>query len=281
MKEPELDLAPETGQELFLFRKCLPYHLRLQESLRFLEGGTEGRVCLDVGAGNAVVSYHLRKLGGEWHTVPGPDQSKAAVKTVVGKNVKEAAGGALPFGDKTFDVVVVFDALQRVASPEEFIAECHRVMKPDGRLIIHSEHAKAWSLVRPIRSLLRVTYERRGLSRSGYTESDLFALLKHGFDVHQVRSYSRFWVEVVDAASQAMLARRDPTSPEYADSVRGVYSIVGPLYRLAYQLDLLLFFTRGHSLVAIAKRRAWRPRNAPVLVDGRSISEVVLSRAPH
>ncbi|MGQ9663098.1 MAG: hypothetical protein ACUVWX_12290 [Kiritimatiellia bacterium] len=52
------------------------------------------------------------------------------------------------------------------------------------------------------------------------------------------------------------------------------------LYTLAYQLDLLLFFTRGYYMVASAKRRAWRPRTAPVLSDGRSLSEVVLVRAP-
>jgi SAM-dependent methyltransferase len=254
--------------------------LRLQESLRFLDGGTEDKVCLDLGAGNAVVSYHLRKLGGEWHTVPGPEQGKPAVRAVVGKNVKESGGdGPLPFADKTFDVVVVFDALQRVRSPEDFIAECHRVMKPDGRLVVHVENVKRLSVIRALQSLARVTYERRGLVREGYTESALFALLKHGFDVYQVRSYSRFWVELVDLVVRALLARRDPSAPGHAEGMRRLYSAASPFYRLAYQLDMLMVFTRGHQLVAVAKRRAWRPRNAPVLADGRSISEVVLSRA--
>jgi hypothetical protein len=32
-------------------------------------------------------------------------------------------------------------------------------------------------------------------------------------------------------------------------------------------------------MIAMAKRRAWHPRKTPVLVDGRSISEAVLSKA--
>jgi hypothetical protein len=53
----------------------------------------------------------------------------------------------------------------------------------------------------------------------------------------------------------------------------------GILYRLFYQLDLLLFFTKGHRMLAVAHRRAWRRRDTPVLVDGRTLSEAVLSKA--
>jgi hypothetical protein len=51
-----------------------------------------------------------------------------------------------------------------------------------------------------------------------------------------------------------------------------------PLFGLAYQLDFLLFFSRGNYLIANAKRRAWLPRKTPVLSDGRSITEAVLSK---
>ena len=63
-------------------------------------------------------------------------------------------------------------------------------------------------------------------------------------------------------------------------AVMRMYSVAGIFYVLAAQLDMLLFFTRGHYLIAHAKRRAWRPRKTPVQSDGRTITEAVLSRAP-
>jgi len=273
-------LPVEAGQDLHIFRRCLPLQLSLQESLRFLEEGGEDRVCLDIGAGNAVVSYHLRKkVAGEWHTVPSPGQNPDTATTVLESNVHTYEGGALPFEDKVFDVLIVFEALLSVPDPESFIAECHRVMKPDGRLILHAARAKRLSLLRPIRKMLRVSYDRRGLRREGYTESDLFSLLKHGFDVYQVRSYSRFFVELTHAIVQALIRRGGAHSAAYSERTRRIFSVANVFYRLGYQFDMLMFFAKGHHLVAMAKRRAWRPRKAPILVDGRSITEVVLSRA--
>jgi hypothetical protein len=49
------------------------------------------------------------------------------------------------------------------------------------------------------------------------------------------------------------------------------------LFWIAAQLDLLLFFTRGYHLVAIAQRKIWRPRRTPVLKDGRSIADATLN----
>ena len=279
MKGRNGNLPVEAGQDLHVFRRCLPLQLSLQESQRFLAEGCEGRVCLDVGAGNAVVSYHLRKrLGGEWHTVLGPDQNPDTAAAVLEDNVHAYDEGALPFEEKMFDVLIVFEALLSVSDPESFITECHRVMKPDGVLILHAVRTKSFSILRPLRKMLRASYDRRGLGREGYTESELFSLLKHGFDVYQVRSYSRFCVELVHAIVQGLIHREGVANVAYSERTRRIFSVANVFYRLGYQLDLLVFFAKGHHLVAMAKRRAWRPRNAPVLVDGRSITEVVLSR---
>jgi hypothetical protein len=50
------------------------------------------------------------------------------------------------------------------------------------------------------------------------------------------------------------------------------------LYRLAFQLDLIIFFTRGYRMVAYGRRKGWRPRQTPVLSDGRNITEAVLKQ---
>jgi hypothetical protein len=93
-----------------------------------------------------------------------------------------------------------------------------------------------------------------------------------------MRSYMRFFVALVDVFVQALTWRLGGGTPQSKGRIRAILSVSDLFSRLADQLDMLLFFTRGHRLVAVAKRRPWRSRTAPVLTDGRSISEAVLSR---
>lgn len=242
-------------------------------------GKTDNLNCLDVGIDNGMMAYHLRKLGGKWHSAVRNESIAQSVRSFVETNVDIIEGRALPFKKKIFDVVVVLDFLERVEEDYSFIEECHRILQPTGRLIVNVQNVKAWTLITSLRRMLGVTYRDRGWVRPGYTESQLFSILKHGFDVHQMRSYSRFLVEMVDTIVLSMAQRagvRDPGNPAARNRI---YAIGNIFYKLAYQLDMFLFMGRGFYLIATAKRRAWRPRNAPVLVDGRSISEAVLSKA--
>src|SRR5262249_3973164 len=45
-------------------------------------------------------------------------------------------GARLPFADDTFDLVVMNLGLNNFAEPEAVVAECARVLDPDGRLIL-------------------------------------------------------------------------------------------------------------------------------------------------
>ncbi len=266
----------ETGA--FQFRHSVPLRMRLHETIK-ITGTTEGLTCLDIGSPNGALSALLRKQGGRWHSAAFTKDAEASVGAAVDGNVHRVTDRTLPFKRKIFDLVVIFDGLEGFHADEAFIEECHRILKPDGRLIVNVHHDKPFSVARGLRSLLTTIRESPGLDYVGYSESQLFSILKHGFDVHSVRSYSRFFVEFIDCIVTFVLdgLQRDPG--ETKRSVRRVYLVASPFYWLASQLDLLIFFTRGHALVASAKRRAWRPRNAPVLVDGRSITEAVLSKA--
>ncbi len=42
----------------------------------------------------------------------------------------------MPFGDDVFDVVILFEALYFIPSPERFVAECRRVLRPNGKVLI-------------------------------------------------------------------------------------------------------------------------------------------------
>jgi SAM-dependent methyltransferase len=50
--------------------------------------------------------------------------------------VKKGVGEELPFEDNSFDVVISFNALDHVISPETVIRETHRVLRDDGNFLL-------------------------------------------------------------------------------------------------------------------------------------------------
>ncbi len=272
-------MNPETAKYFHIFKKSLPMQIKLDEIFHTL-GKVEGQVCLVAGLENGAMCHYLCEHGGKWSVVTGDEKTAGNIRQIVGEDVEALEkSGALPFKKKTFDVVVIVDFLERIVDDSAFVEECHKVLKPDGRLVVNASHAKPMSLIRLIRHMLGLTCEKRGMVSIGYTESQLFSLLKHGFDVHNVRSYSRFFVELVDTIVQNVELKIRAGVGDVDAKVKKLYSAASPFYHLALQLDGLLFMTRGHSLIAVAKRRAWRSRSAPVLIDGRTIIEAVLSKA--
>lgn len=271
------NLSLSAEKDLHLFKKMLPLHVKLRKITQTI-GNAEGQVCLDIGMTNSMQSYGLRKHGGEWHTVVSDSIVHDTFKEVLGDNVDMFDGERLPFSDKTFNIVVVADHLERLVSPDRFIEECHRVLCPDGRLIVNVARTKAWSIIGPLRNLLGVTDDGTGRPYSTYTESRLFGVLKAGFNVHRVQTYSRFLVELTHAIVSFIASRIDANDSDDIQKVKRIYSVAGPFYELARQMDILLFLIRGHTIIATAVRRAWRSRDAPILSDGRTITEAVLSR---
>lgn len=266
----------ETGCDARIFARSIPHQVCLQEIVKAL-GDIEGLSCLEVGSDNAMMSHQLQRRGGDWETLVYDEDEAARMGRILGREVRAiSADQPFPFDAKSFDVVVIVDGLERQESGIDFIQKCHAVMKPDSRMIACVNREKTVSLLNPLRRMLGVVQERQGhVHTTGYTEGHLFQALKHGFDVMQMRSFSRFFVELVHVfirvAEKKAMATGDSAKPMRA------YAIGHIFYWLAYQVDLLMFLTRGHRLIASAKRRHWRSRNTPILVDGRSISEAVLS----
>ncbi len=263
--------------QVYLFRKSLPLQVRLQEVRRAL-GNIDGLTCLEIGAENGLFSLQLRKHGGTWQSFAEDAETAAAVGEVLQEDVQVLENGVLPFNKKVFDIIVVVNFLERYTDDVGFIEQCHKALNPEGRFIVVTNRIGAFMPVRLVRRMLGLTGEREHFVRSGYSESELFDVLKSGFDVHVVRPFSRCLVELTRAFVDRLAARPTPGGSGAASGHRRLYIAAGIIYRIVYQLDFLMLMSRGYSQIATAKRRSWRSRNAPVLVDGRSISEVVLSR---
>jgi len=253
----------------FVFRKSLAMQIELQESRAALRDVAD-LVCLDIGSSNAMFSYQLRRAGGRWHSLTADAATAARIREVVEDHVEVLPPPPEePFAKGTFDVVIVFGMLETQASDAAFVKQCHRMLKTDGRLIVCAARKKPFSLLNTVRGRLQPA----GQLRIGYTEGRLFAALKSGFDVSSLRTYQRFFMALASAVVESMDSRR-AAGP--VDARCRLHKAAAILYWFAFQLDALLFLTRGHRMIAVAKRRGWRLREAPVLSDGRSITEAVL-----
>jgi SAM-dependent methyltransferase len=274
---------------LRLFEKSLLKQAKLAEIAGLIGKMADGQTWLDLGGDNGVISYHLRHLGGTWHSADLDEKTVASIRRLVGERVYQVEGARLPFEDGMFDGVVVIDMLEHLQNDAQLIAECHRVLKPAGRLIVNVPHLKKRAILRPIRRLLGLTDARHGHVRPGYTDSELFDLLKNGFDVQEARTYSRFFVESLDTLIQLVTRRmnrgQDPgrkgnvvDEQDFRKMEKAFrwYARLYPFFQFAAGMDTLLGFTKGYSLIMRARRRPWRPRRAPVLSDGRSIAEAAL-----
>jgi len=92
------------------------------------------RRVLDIGAGAGNMAHHLAHYG----QVIGLDYvaRPLAVAHARALDVCQGAGDGLPFAKDTFDLVALLDTVEHI--PDEFgvFAECHRVLKPGGKVII-------------------------------------------------------------------------------------------------------------------------------------------------
>lgn len=248
--------------------KCLDRSFVLKRQFRrFAQGlgSMHGRNALCIGPLASPLRNRLQGLGGMWIFVD---------------NLSDSA----PYEDGQFDRLLIFESLERVEDDYVFIATCHRLLKPSGLLLIDTEHAKRWTVWRPVRRWFGIDSNPALRVRFGYTEAALFALLKDGFDVQQTKSYSRFGVEAVETVARLMigawLVDEDPEEEARVAMLRRLYwvqTIFYPFFVVAQVLDLLIFFTRGYRLFAVTRRRLWKPRLTPVLRDGRSLADATLN----
>lgn len=112
----------------------------LQEHLaryRYARDVARGRI-LDVACGTG---YGTSMLG-----AVGVDLSIEALRYARRYPARYVAADAvrLPFG-RVFDTVVSFETIEHVPDPERFVAECARVLKPGGVLIVSTPNRELWS----------------------------------------------------------------------------------------------------------------------------------------
>jgi len=244
-----------------------PQRLEIRAVLRLLRDvNLAGNACLDINLRSPVASRVLRMMGGYWISALATQKMCNMASSFLDEDVALIGdGGELPFEDKQFDVLILgYGCLSGDPLADGLILqECHRVMKIGGAIIFTVENKKKFGLARLL------TGRRASRHLSGrYSENELFALLKHGFDVLKIHHYIRFW-------TQLARQRDDRRELQYGERDASL-STCGIMYAVAGFLDVFLFWRRGYVLTVCGRRKGWRERGLPKLGDGRTVSECVL-----
>jgi SAM-dependent methyltransferase len=255
------------GRELLLrlYDKSILKKAKYKAISEYLPG-TDGKVCLDIGADNGVLSYLLRQRGGTWYSADLELGVVESIRGMVEDNVYLIDGGVTEFSDDQFDLVVIIDFLEHIHADERLVAELGRIMKDDACLIVNVPHDKPRSPIRWLRLAVGLTDEKHGHVRPGYTLPSLTRLLSPEFVVTAHHTYSRFFVELYDVVVSLVFDRLSQGGAGSKGVVVGaddlkrhqkkfrVFSLIYPLVWCLAQIDRLLFFTSGYSLIVRAER---------------------------
>ncbi len=251
---------------LKLYDKSVMKKAKHEAIARLLEPST-GKVSLDIGADNGVLSYLLRQRGGHWHSADLDPGTVASIRSLVHDNVDLIDGQSTPYANDYFDTVIIIDLLEHIHTDKEFVGELARIMKAGGELVVNVPHSKPFSLIRKLRLGLGLTDEKHGHVRPGYTEADLRALLAPHFVVEKVKTYSGFFVELIDVFISTALERMSAGAvSNKGNVVTGadlkkhekkfkIFSLIYPFVWLAAIMDKLLYHAAGHSLILRATLR--------------------------
>lgn len=265
----------EVADQLKIYQNNLVIQVTLQEIKRAL-GPLVGHNCLNIGDVGGLYGAALRKHGGSWSSVVTSDQEAKLVSEFLDEEVSILDDNEIPFEDKVFDLVILINSLEEVDADGDLIAECHRVLKHNGYLIVVTGHLKKFTVIYQLQRVLGSSYDKLGMVRGGYSEKEIFVLLKDGFDMSNFKTFLRFFVSIVDAFVRPAVGRVN--NDENMKNAVHYYQKASLWYKIAYQLDLLQFMFKGFSMICTAKKREWVPRNKPILTYNRSLGESVISR---
>jgi SAM-dependent methyltransferase len=252
-----------------LFNRSVLKQAKFRQILAHLDDPS-GKINLDIGADNGVISYLLRQRGGEWHSADLDERAVMSIRRLVGSNVHQIDGGLTPFQNAAFDQVVILDFLEHIRDDHHFVQELGRILRPGGRVIINVPHTKPRSLLNRFRHAIGLTDEWHGHLRPGYTAESLRELLGPQFMVERVTTYSRAFSELVDTLVNGLyeLLKRRPQGETVSRKGtvitqsdlrkhRKEFLLLSALYPLLWsiaKLDRLLWFQSGYKLIVQASR---------------------------
>jgi 2-polyprenyl-3-methyl-5-hydroxy-6-metoxy-1,4-benzoquinol methylase len=108
----------------------------------YLPSKKQGRL-LDVGCGNGQVLSWMAALGWQSEGID-TDPVAVGVANAKGLTVHQGTLQSQQFATGSFDGVVMNHVIEHVHDPLSLMKECHRILKPGGRLIVVTPNIRSW-----------------------------------------------------------------------------------------------------------------------------------------
>ena len=251
--------------QLARFRVSVLKQAKWQELSR-AAGDTRGKRALDLGTDNGVISWLFRQRGGDWESADLTSHAVRAIGKTLGKPAQEIRGSRLPYGDATFDLIIVADMLEHVEDDRALLIEIARCLKVGGRAVLNVPRLKPLGLLHPLRRAIGLTDAWHGHLHQGYDARALRHLLPATLRLLGTREYVRFFSYALDTSLNAASGRA--SSAKTIRTAKGTISrepgdekpvgfavkLMYPAMRAFAALDALLPFTHGYMLVATLER---------------------------
>jgi len=170
---------------------------------------------LDIGCNIGTMTIEMAKLSSG--NVVGMDldsnlvaraRQRAALFGLTNCEFTAASATHLPFGNETFDQILIADVLEHVYDDSRIILECFRVMKPGGRLIINAPRPNYSSLFN------KAWIKSIGHVRDGYEVDDIkklsygyFSIVEYDFNSRAKEELDAFYNKGIQAITDDRLRK--------------------------------------------------------------------------
>lgn len=277
MPNPPPPDSPDTADLRRLFNTSRAARRKLREVVAMSAPSAIHR-CLCIGGEPGVIPAALGARG-EWTFLSTRPESREMMEGFLGGRTAEMTdlSAPLPFTKASFDLVVLVDALEQAPNDHVLVAECHRVLKYQGYLVVATRHDKK-GLLTPLHSFAGLRPSGTGAPRAGYTQRSLYDLLKDGFDITEFHLSSTFWEQLADLIQQVaagMVAGRGE-GPERIARAATARSVAGVFTSPLILLEAVLGWGKGYQITARARSKIWKERREVKIRDGRSIAEATI-----
>lgn len=128
-------------------RDLLQREQRAIELVRRYAPERAGASVLDVGCGNGFFLQQLDERLRRDYRYHGVDYSPYQVECAASRPYEVRLGNleeGIPHDAATFDVVYAGEVIEHLYNPDHLIAECRRVLRPDGLLVLSTPNLHAW-----------------------------------------------------------------------------------------------------------------------------------------